>query len=131
MSGRRFRVLVCRGPECGERRGSRAIYEQFRRILLDRGIAERVELGWQSCFGRCTQGPNCLIRELVPRPQPERFVFAALPGRRGTSALYNGVTTLDVAELTDSHIREGRIVRRLIRRPHIVSTPVTPTEKIE
>jgi (2Fe-2S) ferredoxin len=125
LSGRRFRVLVCRGPECGDKRNSREVYDQFRRVLEDRGAVANVDLRWQSCFGRCSQGPNCLIREIVTAPgQPEqRFVFAALPSRRGVTALYNGVTPADVAELTDRHILGGHIVRRLIRRPRMAAAP--------
>lgn len=123
LSGRRFKVLVCRGPECGDKRDSLAIYERFREVFEDRGVAGDIELGWQSCFGRCTQGPNCLVREIVPQPTAQRFVFAALPSRRGLTALYNGVTRDDVADVTDRHIIGGQLVRRLIRRPELGASP--------
>jgi (2Fe-2S) ferredoxin len=127
---RRFKLLVCRGPECGEKRGSAAIYEELRRVLSDRGI--EVEMGWQSCFGRCTQGPNCLVRQVVEPPGPKRFVFATMPAPKGgVSALYNGVTVADVVEIVDQHILGGRIVRRLIRLPQLASVPVRPSENPE
>ena len=114
---RRYQILVCRGPECGPKRGSAAIYAALERALADRGITTGVDLGWQSCFGRCTRGPNCLVRETTGQPQPRR-TFAQLPRRRsGPSALYNGVTVDDAAEIVDEHVRGGRIVRRLLPSP--------------
>lgn len=127
---RRFKLLVCRGPECGEKRGSAAIYDELRRVLADRGV--EVELGWQSCFGRCTQGPNCLVREIIQPPGPQRFVFATLPAPRGgVSALYNGVAPSDVVEIVDQHVLGGRLVRRLIRTPQLASVPVRSSENPE
>jgi (2Fe-2S) ferredoxin len=127
-----FKLLVCRGPECGEKRGSAAVYDELRRVLADRGVGASVELGWQSCFGRCTQGPNCLVREIIKAPGPQRFVFATMPAPRGgVSALYNGVTSADVADIVDQHVLGGRVVRRLIRKPLVDSVPVRSTENPE
>lgn len=107
---RKYHVRVCRGPECGERHGSRAIYEAFRRIVEDRRLGDRVDLGWQSCFGRCTQGPNVLVREVTP-------IGAAGEGRTPATALYNGVNVADVAALIEEHVERGELVRRLVRAP--------------
>jgi len=116
LSVSRYRVVVCRGPECGERRHSRAIHEAFRRNLLIRGLSDRVDLGWQSCFGRCTQGPNCLVQELLPAAAEPRFTLAALPPPRGSrAALYNGMTEADVLEVIERHVAGGELVRRLIQ----------------
>jgi (2Fe-2S) ferredoxin len=101
---RRFRVVVCRGPECGDRRGSRAVYDAFRRVIDARGLASRCELGWQSCFGRCTQGPNVLVREIVDGGSD-------VP--RAT-ALYNGMDAMTVDEVVSEHVERGVVVRRLI-----------------
>ncbi len=119
-------MLVCRGPECGDKRNSRAIHEAFRRVLMIRGLADRVDLGWQSCFGRCTQGPNCLVQELLPAAPPPRFTLAALPPPRGSrAALYNGMTESDVLEVIERHVAGGELVRRLIQplpRPAVRET---------
>jgi (2Fe-2S) ferredoxin len=92
---KRYSILVCRGPECGGNRGSSAIYDELRRELVARGLLDAggpgapgapggrtgaVALGWQSCFGRCTQGPNALVREVLPgdvTPTPESLRLAA------------------------------------------------------
>lgn len=122
VSERRFRILVCRGPECGDRRGSRAIYDAFRVALEPYGA--RCELTWQSCFGRCTQGPNCLVREITDAA-PSRFAFAALPGPRGVTALYNRLDPVNVAEIVAEHIGRGTIVRHLIE-PVPSLAPIAP-----
>ena len=109
---------MCRGPECGDKRCSRAVYDAFARVIEARHLVAAVTLEWQSCFGRCTQGPNVLIREIMETPGESRFIFAAPPrGRGGRSALYNGVTPDDALELIDEHVVRGRLVRRLIELP--------------
>jgi len=93
------------------------LYDILRDTLADRGIDDRVELGWQSCFGRCSQGPNCLVREIVASEE-KRFAFAQLPSRRRTrTALYNGLVEANMIEIVDYHILGGRILRHLIHRP--------------
>lgn len=103
---RRFRALVCRGPECGDRRGSRAVYDAMRAALDEHGLRDVCEVGWQSCFGRCTQGPNVLVREITtPSPDPP------------ATALYNGVTVENVVVVVQEHVGRGEIVRSLIASP--------------
>lgn len=122
MSGRRYKVLVCRGPECGDRRGSRRVYEAFRQTVEAAGLAASTELGWQSCFGRCTQGPNALVKEI--RDDDATFAFAVLPGARGVSALYNRLDPLKVERVVAEHLERGVVVRDLIERP----APLAATE---
>lgn len=105
MAGR-FRILVCRGPECGDRRGSRAIYDTLRAAIATRGLSDRCTLDWQSCFGRCTQGPNVLVREIVDDPAAPR-----------ATALYNGVDAVNVDEIISEHVERGVVVSRLVRPP--------------
>jgi (2Fe-2S) ferredoxin len=106
---------VCRGPECGDRRDSRRVYEAFRVAIEARGLGETTELGWQSCFGRCTQGPNCLVREI--QPGEPTLAFAVLPGPRGVTALYNRLDPIKVQRVVAEHLESGVIVRDLIERP--------------
>jgi (2Fe-2S) ferredoxin len=114
---RRFKIIVCRGPECGDRHGSKALHAAFEHEIQGRGLAATVDLGWHSCFGRCTQGPNVLVSELNGSALSEpRFAFAVLPGARTTrSALYNGCAPDDAATIVEQHILQGTLVRRLIR----------------
>lgn len=119
MSGRRYRIVICRGPECGDRRGSAALHDVFRSAIEANAAQDRAELAWQSCFGRCTQGPNVLVREVVP-PTPGGLTgggFATLPGPRGVTALYNRFDTARVEVVVVRHVLGGQIVREYIDRP--------------
>lgn len=113
---RRFRILVCRGPECGDRRGSAAIHEAFSAAVADQRAGDRCELDSQSCFGRCTQGPNVLVRELPAQPAaPPRFALADLPPGRGggprlATALYSHVDPTKAATIVAGHVVGGRVV---------------------
>jgi (2Fe-2S) ferredoxin len=137
LAARKFRILVCRGPECGERRGSQVIREALYASLCQRGLLEEVQLGWQSCFGRCTQGPNVLVQELAaPRPGERQFLLATMPlGRAGRSALYNGVGVCDIEDIIENHILRDRLVSRLIEPPARAgagySPPAAPPARIE
>jgi (2Fe-2S) ferredoxin len=127
---RRFKVLICRGPECGDRRGSAALFEVFRSALEAHGARERTEIAWQSCFGRCTQGPNVLVRELLGEEPALSAGFATLPGPRGATALYNRMDASRIERVVVQHVVGGQIVRDLIERPGMLhSVPVGTRQK--
>ena len=125
-------MVICRGPECGDRRGSAALHEVFRSVLEANGVRESTELGWQSCFGRCTQGPNVLVREILSAP-PGGLTsggFATLPGPRGVTALYNRMEPGRVEQVVVQHVKGGQIVREYVERPGVhPSDPVASRTK--
>jgi (2Fe-2S) ferredoxin len=131
VGARRFKIVICRGPECGDRRGSAVLHEVFRTALDAHAARERAELVWQSCFGRCTQGPNVLVREIVAEePRSLGTGFATLPGPRGVTALYNRVDSARVERVVTQHVVGGQIVREFIERPGMLhSEPVGSTQK--
>jgi (2Fe-2S) ferredoxin len=115
---RRFRIVVCRGPECGDRRDSQAITDALATAVSTAGLGARVDFDSQSCFGRCSQGPNVLVRELSTQELPRRGL-ADLPtrlvgGQRVATAMYNRVTPMDATEIVASHVGRAAIVRRLL-----------------
>jgi (2Fe-2S) ferredoxin len=128
---RRFKVVICRGPECGDRRASSELHEVFRSALERHNARDRAELVWQSCFGRCTQGPNVLVREIVAEQQPGLGTgFATLPGPRGVTALYNRVDAERVERVVTQHVIGGQVVREFVERPGILhSVPVGSSQK--
>ncbi len=128
---RRFRIVICRGPECGDRHGSAALHDVFQAQLAAHGAQAHTELTWQSCFGRCTQGPNVLVRELVPNAGPQiGSGFATAPGPRGATALYNRMDGARVERVIVQHVVGGQIVREFIERPGLLqSQPVGPKQK--
>lgn len=120
MTASRFRIVICRGPECGGQRGSEALHDLFRSAIEANAVRD-VELAWQSCFGRCTQGPNVLVREVVaPKPtDPAAFSsvgLATLPAPRGCTALYNRMDASRVVPVLVQHVQNGQIVREFIER---------------
>jgi (2Fe-2S) ferredoxin len=88
-------------------------------------------VSWQSCFGRCTQGPNVLVREVVPETGPQiGSGFATAPGPRGVTALYNRMDGVRVERVVVQHVVGGQIVREFIERPGILhSQPVGSKQK--
>lgn len=128
MPERRYRIVVCRGPDCGDRRDSAAVHAALVRAIADAGVAATCELDWQSCFGRCSQGPNVLVREVVAAPIHRGL--ADLPqrlggGPRAATALYNRVAPVHAAEIVASHIGRGAVVRHLIE-PLVAAPPAAP-----
>jgi (2Fe-2S) ferredoxin len=129
---RRFKIVICRGPECGDRHGSAALHDVFHRALAACGAQEHTELQWQSCFGRCTQGPNVLVREILNSDAVPALGtgFATLPGPRGATALYNRMDRQRVVHVVAEHVTGGQIVREYVERPGIhPSDPVAVRTK--
>jgi (2Fe-2S) ferredoxin len=115
VNPRRYRILVCRGPECGERMGSHAIHAAFVLAIQQRGLESRVELGWQSCFGRCRHAPNVLVHPI--QPHERRFLIAAAPLAAGPgTAFYSGVQPDDALRIIDEHVLGGRPIAELVLR---------------
>jgi (2Fe-2S) ferredoxin len=99
------------------------LHEVFRSALEAHHVRERAELVWQSCFGRCTQGPNVLVREVPGGPVGPVTTpalgtgFATAPGPRGATALYNHVDPARVDRIITEHVEGGRIAREFVERP--------------
>jgi (2Fe-2S) ferredoxin len=105
--------------------------ELFRSAIEANRAADRAELAWQSCFGRCTQGPNVLVREITTGGPPALGTgFATLPGPRGATALYNRVDAERVDRVVRQHVVGGQIVRELVELPGIhPSDPLASRQK--
>ena len=111
--------MICRGPECGDRRGSAQLHDVFRSSLEANAARHHTELVWQSCFGRCTQGPNVLVREILTGAPSIGTGFATAPGPRGTTALYNRIDSARAQRIVTQHVLTGQIVREFVERPGI------------
>lgn len=95
---------------------------------MGHGAQEHTELVWQSCFGRCTKGPNVLVREIhTTEPSPAfGSGFATLPGSRGVTALYNRMDTHRAAHVVAKHVVGGQIVREYIEPPDMGARSTDP-----
>jgi (2Fe-2S) ferredoxin len=117
-TARRYVIMVCRGPTCGKKRNAQALYDALRALIDVHGLAGRVELGWKVCFGRCTRGPNALVRECDPgAPEGNAGFGLSLALEGGASAFYTGLTPSDASALIGEHVLGGAIVKRLIDGP--------------
>lgn len=100
------------------------LHDIFASVLDANHVRDRAELVWQSCYGRCTQGPNVLVREiLTAEPNSLGSGFATMPGPRGATALYNRVDQTRVERIVAEHVVGGRIVRELIESPTATGIP--------
>ncbi len=95
MDSRSSHILICRGTACVSSE-SRGVQQALEQELHDAGLGEQVRVVHTGCFGFCARGPVMLIH----------------PG--GT--LYCEVSRDDVKEIIEEHIKNGRIVERLLYR---------------
>ena len=59
----RLTVVVCRGPTCGDKRGSGALAARLAETVAARGLEDRVRVVDEVCLGHCLRGPNILVQE--------------------------------------------------------------------
>lgn len=119
-----FRISICRGPECGDRRGAAALGAACEQSLARHGLRAAAEIAWQSCFGHCSQGPNVLVRDMSTQPAHQIMGvigsgFATAPGPRGVTALYNLVDAARLDTIISEHVGHRRVVRAFIERPQL------------
>lgn len=88
-------VAVCSGPQCGDRGGEAGLWQAFERALRAAGLEDRCRLRWQPCLGRCSHGPNVVIRRVGPAPA----------GAPPPATLYSAVDARRVEELVARHLR--------------------------
>ena len=89
----------------------------FTIALEAHGVREQTELAWQSCFGRCTQGPErARARGLTAAAGTSLGSgFATLPGPRGATALYNRMDAIACGTCGREHVIGGTNRSRLHR----------------
>ena len=104
MAGR-LTVVVCRGPTCGDKRGSGALSARLAETVAARGLEDRVHVEDEVCLGHCLRGPNILVQEEGSEPF--------------TGVLYNRMTVEDLDRVIEKHLVGGMAVRILMNRPPI------------
>jgi len=112
---KKYQILVCKGPECGDKRRSIDLYDSFKaelpRCSLD-GNEAVVEQ--YSCFGRCQRGPNVLVREVKPGENARMLLM--MPTAAAGSTLYYGVRLDETRKILEEHCRKGQPIVELTRR---------------
>lgn len=103
----RFRVLVCRGPECGEKRNSKSIADEFRKQIDQAGLSsEQAQLSDYSCFGQCQRGVNVLVHEVTDSKSSRYALF--MPTRLPGAQLYCGIGVAHVKRIVEEHLSHGK-----------------------
>ncbi len=104
---KRFQILVCDGPSCGVCHGSEAFVEHIEgRVGASERLRGRVDVAILTCFGRCDEGPNMLVRELdegedgTGEPDFERML--------GVRGLYLGMDPGKIDRMLDEHCANGQ-----------------------
>jgi (2Fe-2S) ferredoxin len=98
-----FFCLNERGPgenSCGPH-GARKAYEHCKARVKKEGLSApgKVRVNQAGCMNRCAAGPVCVV-------YPE-------------AVWYTYVDEQDIDEIVESHLKNGRIVERLLTPPHL------------
>jgi (2Fe-2S) ferredoxin len=96
-------VVVCRGPVCGDKRGSAALTAHLTASVAARGLEDRVAVSEEICLGHCLRGPNVLVSEGDDAE--------GLSSPR--AILYNRMTIADLDRVVERHLVGGIAVRAL------------------
>lgn len=60
----RYQILLCEGPTCGGCHASEELRTPLNAALERGDLKSRVSLQRYLCFGRCSEGPNLVVRPL-------------------------------------------------------------------
>ncbi len=88
-------IMVCGGSGCHSAK-SKEIIAELRKLVKEEKMEESVEVVQTGCFGLCTKGPIVLM-------QPD-------------DTFYSHVKVSDAQEIVQSHIKDNKIVERLLVR---------------
>ena len=102
-------VVVCRGPVCGDKRGSAALTTHLNASLAARGLQDRVAVSEEICLGHCLRGPNVLVSD---GDDPEGLTSPR-------AILYNRMTVVDLDRVVERHLVGGIAVRAFTNLPPI------------
>lgn len=86
-------IVICGGTGCLSS-DSQAIFDEFKKEINSRNLADKVTINMVGCFGFCSQGPFVKIF-------PE-------------DTLYHGVKPTDVNKILDQDIENNKIVEELL-----------------
>jgi (2Fe-2S) ferredoxin len=112
---KKYKILVCRGPECGEKRHSADIHASFVRELAQCPLGgNEAALEHYSCFGKCHSGPNVLVRELRAGDSPT--MLALMPTAGPGAVLYHRMEPGDAHRVVTEHIAGGQPIREFTQR---------------
>jgi (2Fe-2S) ferredoxin len=112
---KKYTILVCRGPECGDKRHSADVHAAFRRELGSCPLeGNQATLDLYSCFGKCQRGVNVLVRENLPTDNA--MMLKLMPTSGGRATLYHRVEPAEARRILEEHVAKGRPLVELTQR---------------
>jgi (2Fe-2S) ferredoxin len=100
-------VFVCTtGSDCPVRGDVEGIVKTLRGAAVKAGMKDSVRINKAGCFSQCGHGPMMVV-------YPENVWYA-------------GVKDADLAEIFESHIKDGKPVQRLVYDPGVKGANKTP-----
>lgn len=112
---KRLQILVCDGPSCGVCYDGDMLAERMQaRAQANPELSDRVFVTRLTCYGRCDEGPNMMVRELGADEEGEEEPdYSALDGQLG---LYLGVDEALADRIVDEHCVSGTPIAGLAER---------------
>ena len=102
---KRYQVLFCDGPSCGGCYGSGDLKEEFLPLLTRLGAGQRVSVIDYTCFGRCSDGPNLLVRELPPEQASD--AEPSIDDIDGVLGFYSDLDSTKLERIAAEHCVKG------------------------
>ena len=116
MSEKRYRVSVCRGPDCSKN-GAGAVYSRAIELAREPALFLRCELQRGGCYGLCHLGPNVVVREKKPGPiDPFSSEDYQLTFEEG-EVYYWRLSPDGIERVIREHVGQGQVVRELVGDP--------------
>jgi (2Fe-2S) ferredoxin len=106
--------MVCRGPECGDKRGSAQVHAALQRELARPLDGNEVKLELYSCFGKCQKGVNVLVREVKPGENTRLLLL--MPTASSSAFLYHAVKPEEAPRIVEEHVLGGAPILDFTRR---------------
>ncbi len=65
-----MKITVCIGSSC-HIKGSRQVVETLQSLIMENGLADKVQLGGTFCLGRCQEGVCVMVDDTFHSVTPE------------------------------------------------------------
>ena len=112
---KKFQILVCKGPTCGDKRDSAGVFEALSRELRSVPLAgNEATVDRYACFGKCRIGVNVLVREVRAGENTRMILF--MPTAGPGAYLYNAVKPEEARRIVEEHVAQGRPLLDWTRR---------------
>jgi (2Fe-2S) ferredoxin len=112
---KKYQILVCRGPECGDKRHADEVHAALVRELKSCPLGgNEAAIDRYSCFGRCQKGVNVLVREV--RPGENTRMIMLMPTAGVGAFLYHAVRPEEARRIVEEHVAGGRPLVEMTRR---------------